>query len=93
MSIPSPADVATAGAHAGGGRTTAPPVMPANLGQDFVGEAFAQRGGGIAMQGGGVTRRGQGKHGGGRGNTVVRSADNSQFKVCEGIRVPQTKNL
>jgi hypothetical protein len=40
--------------------------MPANLGQDFVGEAFAQQGVGFAMQqGGGVTRRGQGKQGGG----------------------------
>jgi hypothetical protein len=56
--------------------------MPANLGQEFVGEAFSQRGGGIAMQGGGATRRGQGEKGGGRHNTVVRSADKFAIQKC-----------
>jgi hypothetical protein len=77
-----PEDVVTAGAHAGVGRTAAPRVMPANLGQEFVGEAFSQRGGGIAMQGGGATRRGQGEKGGGRHNTVVRSADKFAIQKC-----------
>jgi len=79
---PAPADVATAGAHAGERRTAAPPVMTANLGLDFVGEAFAQRRGGVAMQGGGATRRGQGKQGGGRRSTVARSADKFAIQKC-----------
>jgi hypothetical protein len=56
---PGTAAVATARAYAGVGINAAPAaVMPANLGQDFVGEALlAQRGGGVAMQGGGATRR------------------------------------
>ena len=50
---PGAAAVATARAYAGVGINAAPAaVMPANLGQDFVGEAFAQQRGGIAMQGG-----------------------------------------
>ena len=56
--------------------------MPANLGQDFVGEALlAQRGGGVAIQGGGATRRRQGGQGGQR-NTVARSADKFAIQKC-----------
>ena len=56
--------------------------MPANLGQDFVGEALlAQQGGGVALQGGGSTRRRQGEEGGQR-NTVARSADKFAIQKC-----------
>jgi hypothetical protein len=80
---PGTAAVATARAYAGVGINAAPAaVMPANLGQDFVGEALlAQRGGGVAMQGGGATRRRQGKQGG-QCNTVARSADKFAIQKC-----------
>ena len=81
---PGTAAVATARAYAGVGINAAPAaVMPANLGQDFVGEALlAQRGGGVAIQGGGApTRRRQGGQGGQR-NTVARSADKFAIQKC-----------
>ena len=80
---PGAAAVATARAYAGVGINAAPAaVMPANLGQDFVGEALlAQRGGGVAIQGGGATRRRQGGQGGQR-NTVARSADKFAIQKC-----------
>jgi hypothetical protein len=78
---PAAADVGAARAHAGVGIAAVPPVMPANLGHDFVGEAFARRGGGIAIQGGGATGRRQGEQGG-RRNTVARSADKFAIQKC-----------
>ncbi len=91
-SAPAPAAVATAGAHAGLGRTVAPQAMPANLVQDFGGEAFAQRGCGIAMQGGGATRRGQGEQGVGTTQYCCEKCGYAcNSIVCEGICVPQTK--
>ena len=67
--------------------------MPANLGQDFVGEALlAQPGGGVAMQGGGVTRRRQGEQGGQR-NTVARSADKFAIQKCVKEYVIPNKSL
>ena len=68
-------------AHACAAAAVPPVVMSANLGQDFVGEAFAQHGGGIAvLEGSGGWKAMLGKREG--GNTVAKSADRFAIQKC-----------
>jgi hypothetical protein len=71
---------AAARSLAGMGITTAPPLMPVNLGEHCLGEAFAQHGGGVAVQG----VRGMGGRQGTQegGSTVAMSADKFAIQKC-----------